>query len=185
MSVSYAKLYPQDGAQSIAHELGIRGRAGAQVEESVGSNRQLSARQSRAVVLLAAGGTGRAVASTIGVHEQRISEWRRQPLFARALAEQLQMNSLEAKEALNGLRLRAIDRLSSALQSPNQMVGLRAALEILDRTADRTERVQNALPRLESRPGVNLAAEIGKVLGRRAAFGAEGIIDDPVLLLKG
>lgn len=93
---------------------------------------KLPAKQNLAVVLLASGKTGRAVASELSITPQTISEWKRQPEFVAEL-NKLQMEGVRAaRTKIQQSATDAIDMLLKiAQEAPNHETRRRAALDIL------------------------------------------------------
>jgi transposase-like protein len=94
----------------------------------------LSAKKRVAAAMLAGGATGRDTASKIGVSEDTVSRWRRSPAFQSTVIHLIRETESSAVESLHALRLLAVDRLGELLKSKNELVALRAATEVLDRT---------------------------------------------------
>ena len=96
----------------------------------------LSARQRVAAAMLAAGETGRGTAAKVAVSEDTVSRWRRIPEFQSLIVGLIREAEDGAFERLHALRLRAVERLGELTASKNELVALRALVEVLDRTAD-------------------------------------------------
>ena len=94
----------------------------------------LNTRQRKAAQLLASGLTRNETAKRLGVNPATLSLWRRNPAFHNQIESLLATQDKESIQALYALKLRAIERLSSLLDSRTPMVALRAADLILQKT---------------------------------------------------
>ncbi len=83
---------------------------------------------------LAAGSSARQVAQESKlISHQTIYRWQQLPVFRDFLNGLIDQHDSEADALLRSLRLRAVQRLCSLLESENQQVALRSAEAILDR----------------------------------------------------
>lgn len=87
-------------------------------------------------MLIAAGQSGRAVASAVKVSEQTICNWKLSPLFERAVAGYGTAIAESDLQDLLRLRRRALERLAELMEDEAPGVALRAAQLALSRTDD-------------------------------------------------
>lgn len=93
----------------------------------------LNAKQANAVQLIAIGWTRNRVATHLGIDPGTLSRWRRQPVFQQEVAKLLNQSERESVESFRAIKLKAVERLSALVDSPNQTVALRAIEMVMSR----------------------------------------------------
>jgi len=94
----------------------------------------ISAKQANAVQLIALGWTRNRVATQLGVDPGTLSRWRRQPAFQQEVAKLLDQAERDSVESFRAIKLKAVERLSVLVDSPNQTIALRAIEMVMSRT---------------------------------------------------
>ena len=92
---------------------------------------KLNIRQRLAAQFLATGLTRDAAAKRVGCDPATLSKWRRLPIFDDYLNNLLALHEKESLQALQALKLVAVERLSELLGSPNPGIALRAVDTVL------------------------------------------------------
>lgn len=93
----------------------------------------MSAKQANAVQLIALGWARNRVAMHLGIDPGTLSRWRRQPAFQREVSKLLDQAERDSVEAFRAMKLKAVERLSTLVDSPNQSVALRAIEMVMSR----------------------------------------------------
>lgn len=93
----------------------------------------LSAKQANAVQLIALGWSRNQVATHLGIDPGTLSRWRRLPAFQQEIAKLLEQAELDSVESFRAIKLKAVERLSGLVDSPDQKVALRAIEMIVSR----------------------------------------------------
>lgn len=93
----------------------------------------LSAKQANAVQLIALGWTRNRVATQLGIDPGTLSRWRRQLAFQQEVGKLLNQAERDSVESFRAIKLKAVERLSSLVDSPNQTVALRAIEMVMSR----------------------------------------------------
>jgi DNA-binding transcriptional regulator YdaS (Cro superfamily) len=86
----------------------------------------LTPKKSKAVQLIARGCPRKDVAAQIGVDPATLSRWRRDPVFRKEIERLIGLSEDESTQAMRGIRLAAVERLSSLIDSAQPSVALRA-----------------------------------------------------------
>lgn len=94
----------------------------------------ISAKQANAVQLIALGWTRNRVATQLGIDPGTLSRWRRQPAFQQEVSKLLDQAERDSVESFRAIKLKAVERLSVLVDSPNQTVALRAIEMVMSRT---------------------------------------------------
>lgn len=100
------------------------------------TEKELSASQVQAALLMAAGKTGRFIAQSVGVTEQTVSMWKRLQAFKDLVDRQRAENARSLASSLAGLLPEAVQVLRAALADPSTSIRLRAAQYVFDKWAD-------------------------------------------------
>lgn len=93
----------------------------------------ISAKQVNAVQLIALGWTRNRVATQLGIDPGTLSRWRRQPAFQQEVSKLLDQAERDSVESFRAIKLKAVERLSVLVDSPNQTVALRAIEMVMSR----------------------------------------------------
>lgn len=94
----------------------------------------MSVKQANAVQLIALGWARNRVAMHLSIDPGTLSRWRRQPAFQQEVSKLLDQAEHDSVESFRAIKLKAVERLSVLVDSPNQTVSLRAIEMILSRT---------------------------------------------------
>lgn len=94
----------------------------------------LSPRQRLAALLIASGSTHRKAAAELKVSPKTMCQWTARPDFRTYVDSLLAEAERETAQALKGLRLRAVEKLSEFLEHQSPGIALRVVESVLDRT---------------------------------------------------
>ena len=94
----------------------------------------LTAKQANAVQLIALGWSRSRIATHLEIDPGTLSRWRRHPVFRLEVASLLEESESVMVDAFRATKLKAVERLTVLVDSPNQTVALRAIELILSRT---------------------------------------------------
>lgn len=91
----------------------------------------LTAKQRTAAALLASGESGRSTARSVDVTPQTVSHWARLPEFSEYFEGLVSRVEQSSAHVLANLRSKALRRLDSLIDSPNEAVALKAIETVL------------------------------------------------------